>query len=133
MIYDKFDLLLKRIDDLIARDGHVELRKAFMAFATDIVSEYSLGQPFGLLQDELQSTEWYTAIRALAKTIPYARQFSWIIPLSQKIPISLMRMVDPDMARVAGMHHVSPHTHVFKLPPPCLFQCYSYYLCNLSL
>lgn len=105
LIYDKLDLLLKKIDAQIARDGHAEMRTAFMAFATDVVSEYCLGQSFGLLQDELKGKEWHTAIRALAKTIPYTRQFNWIIPLSQKIPISLMRMVDPDMARVAGMHH----------------------------
>ncbi|KAI0536933.1 cytochrome P450 [Xylaria digitata] len=105
LIYDKFDLLLRQIDIQIARDGYTEIRTAFMGFTTDVVSEYCLGQSFGLLEDETKGKEWHTSIRALAKTIPYARQFNWIIPLSQKIPLSLMRVVAPDMARVAAMHH----------------------------
>ncbi|TGJ88430.1 hypothetical protein E0Z10_g343 [Xylaria hypoxylon] len=105
LIYDKFDLLLRQIDAQIARDGYIEMRTVFLAFATDVVSKYCLGRSFGLLEDETKGKEWHDSIRALAKTIPYARQFNWIIPLSQKIPISFMRVVAPDMARVAAMHH----------------------------
>lgn len=106
LIYDKLDLLMKHIDTQVARDGHIEMRTAFLSFTTDVVSEYCLGQSFGLLQDETKGKEWHHSIRALAKTIPYARQFNWIMPLSQVIPVSIMRAVSPDMARVAGMHHV---------------------------
>ncbi|KAI0973455.1 cytochrome P450 [Xylaria arbuscula] len=105
LIYDKVDLLLKQIDLQIARDGYAEMRTAFICFTTDVVYEYCLGQSFRLLEDEKKGQEWHDAIRALAKTIPYTRQFNWIIPLSQRIPISLMRMVSRDMARVAAMHH----------------------------
>ncbi|KAI1155102.1 cytochrome P450 [Nemania diffusa] len=105
LIYDKLDLLMKHIDTQVARDGHIEMRTAFLSFTTDVVSEYCLGQSFGLLQDETKGKEWHHSIRALAKTIPYARQFNWIMPLSQVIPVSIMRAVSPDMARVAGMHH----------------------------
>ncbi|RYC56143.1 hypothetical protein CHU98_g10064 [Xylaria longipes] len=105
LIYDKFDLLIQRIDTQIVRDGYTDMRTAFICFTTDIVSEYCLGKSFGLLQDETKGREWHNAIRALAKTIPYTRQFNWIIPLSQKIPVSLMWAISPDMARVAGMHH----------------------------
>lgn len=107
LIYDKIDLLLKQLDLQIARDGYAEMRTAFVGFTTDVVYEYCLGQSFGLLEDEVKGKEWSNSIRALAKSIPYTRQFNWIIPLSQKIPISLMRIVSPDLARVAAMHHVS--------------------------
>ncbi|KAI3333842.1 cytochrome P450 [Ustulina deusta] len=105
LIYDKIDLLLKQLDLQIARDGYAEMRTAFVGFTTDVVYEYCLGQSFGLLEDEVKGKEWSNSIRALAKSIPYTRQFNWIIPLSQKIPISLMRIVSPDLARVAAMHH----------------------------
>ncbi|KAI1423120.1 cytochrome P450 [Xylaria sp. FL1777] len=104
-IYDKVDLLLKRIDLQIARDGFAEMRTAFVCFTTDVVYEYCLGQSFELLEDEVKGKEWHESIRALAKTIPYTRQFNWIIPVSQKIPLSFMRIVARDMARVAAMHH----------------------------
>ncbi|KAJ3568351.1 hypothetical protein NPX13_g6451 [Xylaria arbuscula] len=103
--YDKVDLLLKRLDLQIARDGYAELRTAFICLATDVVYEYCLGHSFELLDDEVKGNEWHHSIRALAKVIPYTRQFNWIIPLSQKIPVSFMRMVSPNMARVAAMHH----------------------------
>ncbi|KAI1356037.1 cytochrome P450 [Xylaria sp. FL0043] len=105
LIYDKVALLLKRLDSQIFRDGYAEMRTAFVCYTTDVVYEYCLGQSFGLLEDEVKGKEWHNSIRALAKTIPYTRQFNWIIPLSQKIPISVMRLLAPDMARVAAMHH----------------------------
>ncbi|GAP88381.1 putative cytochrome P450 [Rosellinia necatrix] len=105
LIYDKLDLLLKCINARIARDGYAEMRTEFMNFTTDIVSEYCLGESFGLLHDEAKGQNWHRSIRALAKTIPYARQFNWIIPLSQMIPISFLKVASPDMAGVAGMHH----------------------------
>ncbi|KAI0442667.1 cytochrome P450 [Xylaria telfairii] len=105
LIYDKLDLLIKRIDTQVARDGYSDMRTAFLCFTTDVVAEYSLGQSFSLLQDETKGKEWNDSIMALKETIPYTRQFNWIIPLSQKIPISIMKVVSLDMSRVAGMHH----------------------------
>ncbi|KAK5626012.1 hypothetical protein RRF57_001728 [Xylaria bambusicola] len=105
LIYDKIDLLLKRLDIQIARDGYAELRTLFICLATDVVYQYCLGHSFELLDDEVKGKEWHDSIRALAKIIPYTRQFNWIIPLSQKIPVSFMRMVSLNMARVAAMHH----------------------------
>jgi hypothetical protein len=107
MIYDKVNRLIQRIDDQIVRDGYSDMRTAFLAFTLDVVSEYSLGQSFGLLEDENLAKGWGESMRALAWAIPWTRQFNWIIPLSQKIPIAFMRTVSPGMARVAGMHHVS--------------------------
>lgn len=116
LIYDKLDLLIKRIDTQIARDGYSDMRTAFLCFTTDVVAEYSLGQSFSLLQDETKGKEWNDSIMALKQTIPYTRQFNWIIPLSQKIPISIMKVVSIDMSRVAGMHHVSIQS--LSLPAP---------------
>jgi hypothetical protein len=107
MIYDKVDLLVQRIDSQIARDGYSEMRTAFNALTLDVVSEYCLGQPLGLLDDEAIAREWFTALRSLTGTIPWAKQFGWIIALSQKIPLPIMKAIAPKLARVAGMHYVS--------------------------
>jgi hypothetical protein len=120
MIYDKVDLLLQRIDSQIVRHGYCEMRSTFLAFTSDTVHEYSLGLEFDLLDDETKADEWHRSIRALATTIPYARQFNWIIPLSQKIPLALMKIVAPGLARVAGMHHVSTLTLLVRSHMPNL-------------
>jgi len=110
MIYDKVDLLIQRIDRQMKRDGYCEMRTDFSALTLDVVSEYCLGQPLGLLEDETVAREWFTALRSLAKTIPWTKQFGWIIALSQKIPVPIMKATAPKLARVAGMHHVSTCT-----------------------
>ncbi|KAI0395230.1 cytochrome P450 [Xylariaceae sp. FL0594] len=105
MIYDKVDLLINRIDRQIERDGYSELRTAFTAMTLDVVSEYSLERPLGLLEDETVAREWFATLRALAKTIPWAKQFGWIMALSRKIPFSIMKITAPRLAMVAGMHY----------------------------
>ncbi|KAI1814285.1 cytochrome P450 [Poronia punctata] len=104
-LYEKADLLFRRIDSQTARNGFCEMRTAFSAYTLDIVHEYSLGKPLGLLHDENYAYEWHQSLRALAITIPWGRQFGWIMSLSQMVPHRIMKIVAPDLARVAGMHH----------------------------
>ncbi|KAI0164163.1 putative flavonoid 3-hydroxylase [Xylariaceae sp. FL1272] len=104
MIYEKAELLLRRIDEQVTRDGFSEMRMAFLAYATDVVTHYCFGHSLGLLQDEPTSRNWSRCIRALGATIPVARQFNWIIPVSQMIPERFMRLFSPRMAMVTSMH-----------------------------
>ncbi|KAI1171015.1 cytochrome P450 [Nemania sp. FL0916] len=105
LIYDKLDLLTKHIDARITSQGHVDMRLAFLSLATDVVSEYCLGRSFRTLEDETIQKEWYGAIRGLAGGVPYLRQFSWLMTLSNKLPVFIMRMVSPGMANIAVAHH----------------------------
>ncbi|KAI1260649.1 cytochrome P450 [Xylariaceae sp. FL1019] len=104
MIYEKAELLLRRIDEQIIRDGCAEMRNAFLAFATDVVTHYCFGHSLGLLEDEAKSRDWFGCIRALGATIPVARQFNWIIPVSQMLPERVVRLLSPQMAMVTSMH-----------------------------
>lgn len=107
MIYDKADLLVRRVDEQITRDGFSDLRKVFAALAVDVVSEYISGRSAGLLEDEAKTTQWHDSIRVLAFTIPVVRQFNWIMPLSMALPQWLMNRLAPEMALATGVHNVS--------------------------
>ncbi|KAI0410652.1 putative flavonoid 3-hydroxylase [Xylaria grammica] len=104
MIYDNADLLMKRIEAQIARDGHAEMRTNYLAYATDNVAEYFLEDSFHLLDDEEKAEDWHKSMRALANTTPAAKQFSWVIPLSFKLPATMLRLLSPDAARIVNMH-----------------------------
>ncbi|KAI0871064.1 putative flavonoid 3-hydroxylase [Hypoxylon argillaceum] len=104
MIYDKADLLVRRVDEQIIRDGFSDLRKVFAALAVDVVSEYISGRSAGLLEDEAKTTQWHDSIRVLAFTIPVVRQFNWIMPLSMALPRWLMNRLAPEMALATGVH-----------------------------
>ncbi|KAI1322849.1 cytochrome P450 [Xylariaceae sp. FL0255] len=105
MIYDKCDLAIRQIHNQITRDGWSEVREVFMAFTTDVVTEYISGKSFGLLGNEAKTRDWHESIRALAMAIPVARQFTWVIPLSLMMPLGLIKKLSPKMARVTGMHY----------------------------
>lgn len=105
LIYDKLDLVIQQMDAQIARDGYVDTRVLFVAYTSDVVYEYSFGQQFGLLQDETKAKEWHDSLESLKATIPYARQFNWIITLSQKMPLFITRAISPRLARVGAMYY----------------------------
>lgn len=116
MIYDKLDLVIKLMDAKVAHDGYVDTRVPYVAFTSDVVYEYSFGQPFGILDDETKAEEWHDSLTSLKTTIPWARQFNWIITLSQKTPLFITRAISPQLARVAAMYYVS-HAISCLLPP----------------
>lgn len=124
MIYDNVDLLMKRIDSQIKRDGSAEMRTNYLAYATDNVAAYFLEESFHLLEDEEKAKEWHRSIRALSNMTPAAKQFSWVIPLSFKLPPVVLQMISPDAARIVGMHRVnkpSPHTNSLLMPSLTLY------------
>lgn len=104
------------MDAQIARDGYADMRMLFVALTTDVVYEYCFGRPFGLLQDETEAERWHDSLTALKRTIPYARQFTWIMTLSQNTPLFITRAISPRLARVAAMYYVSPP--ISRLPAP---------------
>ncbi len=85
----------------------VELRTKFIAFATDTVTRYALGESMGLQNDQRSAEEWQQTIRAVAGLTPIVKQFPWTISLSKNLPVDAVRLVHPELARVAQLHHVS--------------------------
>ena len=87
--------------------GFVELRTLYIAFSTDVICEYSFGNPWDLLLDQKRATEWRTSVNALVSFTPYARHFGWILPISKTLPSRLISRFSPEMGLQIRIFEVS--------------------------
>ena len=78
----------------------------FLSLTADTVAQYAFDKSLGLLEDDDKAVDWYKTNKALAKMIPTVRQFPWTMPLALKLPVSTIRMVNKDIARVFELRHV---------------------------
>ncbi|GAP93176.1 putative cytochrome P450 [Rosellinia necatrix] len=99
-IYDNVDRMLERIDHQIRATGSAEMRKIYLAFTTDTLSEHCFGRSTGLLLDDQAAVEWQRTIKAVAILTPLAKQFPWVIPLALKCPLRPLQLIVPDLARI---------------------------------
>ena len=107
MIYDNVELMLRRMKEQLDRDGYTEMRVNYLAFATDTATGHCFGEPTGLLQDEEKAVGWHHTILSLARNMPLARQFSWVVPLSLRLPLRPLEILAPNLARIVKLHLVS--------------------------
>lgn len=85
----------------------LELRKTFLAFATDTVALHNLGKSMDLQSDERRAEEWHRTIRTVAKLTPVVKQFPWVTDVVRNLPVGAFKMIMPDLAGVQQLHHVS--------------------------
>ena len=84
----------------------LDLRPRFLAFTTDTVALHTLGHSMGLQDDETRAEDWNRTIRAVAKLTPLLKHFPWMIGFVQKLPVNLVRVIMPDLARLLQLHCV---------------------------
>jgi hypothetical protein len=77
-----------------------------LVLTAETITQYGFGKSLGLLEDESKAMDWYKTNQALAQMIPTVRQFPWTMPVALKLPVSLIRMVNEDLARVIELRHV---------------------------
>ena len=100
------DLLCTAIRKQYGAQGYCEFRINFMAYATDVVSEFTLGKPFGLLRDEQRAKEWAITTGCIARMVRVIRHFGWLVPLVKHfMPLRLCRRVFPRLAPIVVLHH----------------------------
>ncbi|KAL8836207.1 MAG: hypothetical protein Q9176_006468 [Flavoplaca citrina] len=113
-IVDAGDVMKEQIEILCRRFGHhhktkepIGLRTAFMGFTLDIVSVFALGESMGLQHDMDRARGWVDMLKAVSKITPMAKQFPWLISWGQKLPLGILRVIDPTMAGLLQVHEVS--------------------------
>ncbi|KAI0159688.1 putative flavonoid 3-hydroxylase [Xylariaceae sp. FL1272] len=104
LIYDNIDLLIKRMDAQVTRDGAAEMRLNFLSFATDTVAFYCTGKTRGLLEDEDYALKWHKTIVTLTESTLPGRHFPWMVPLMLKLPLSIARTFMAKSARFIALH-----------------------------
>ena len=106
-VKEQIDLLFSAMLERHQKDGHVRLNVLFAGFANDVASEFLFGGTRGMSQDYPKALEWKETISKVGQNAPVARQFPWMIPLTKKVPMSVMGFLSPEFERVINMHEVS--------------------------
>lgn len=111
---------------VVAREV-VELHYVLIAFASDTTALYLLAKDLGLLGDKEKAREWAAMTEMVTKATPLGKQFPWIIPLGEKIPLSVVRVMNPVVAGLLSLGQVRS----YLLSP--VFQCSIPLICGLAL
>ena len=111
MIYRKVNLLCQKLDENLVKRGVVELRKTYLALTTDILADHAFGKSLDLLLEDQKANDWKRTIKAVAILTPLIKQFTWIIPIALIIPLRLLHIVVPVLARIVALRHVRANTH----------------------
>ena len=103
---DFFEQLCSIIRDQASRGEPIELRTWLLAYATDVVSCYSLGHAMGLLKDRREAEAWGKVIEALAMMTFFFRHFPWILDVGLRVPLSFWKLVSSTMSRAMALQWV---------------------------
>lgn len=106
MIYKNMDVLVRTLEHSLANGGVAEMHKTYLAMTTDTLCDHTFGESLALLQEDKRADNWKRTIKAVAVLTPLIKQFTWIIPLALKLPLSPLQMVVPDLARIIALHRV---------------------------
>jgi hypothetical protein len=106
MVYEHAEALLRAVDGQIARNGSAEMRMTCLSLATDTVTHYTFGESTDYLEDEQKMANWKSTIQAVSSWTPIAKQFPWAMPIGFSMPYSLLKKLNPDLARVAKLRAV---------------------------
>ncbi|KAE8149088.1 cytochrome P450 [Aspergillus avenaceus] len=103
-IQQKVRTLCDTLCSHIAHHGWAELRLNFLAYATDNVCEHSFTNlRLDLLTSNRRARQWRDSIHAIAILTPWIKQFTWVLPLALKLPLSPLYALVPVIARVVKL------------------------------
>lgn len=103
VIHEKIERLGARLQQQLSENGSAEMRANFLAMTTDALCSHAFGRSMDLLGDEVRSRNWHQTIKAIAILTPLIKQFPWIIPVALKLPLVLLRMTVPRLARIVAL------------------------------
>jgi len=100
MIQAKIDKLLGRLERVASTGEVLRLDAAFMALTTDIISEYAFSNAMGCLDqpDFELGLAWKRTILGAFEGGTISRQFPWMLPLMQRLPLSVVAALNPAAA-----------------------------------
>ena len=119
MIYDKMEELDQQLKQQLEHNGVAEMRKNFLAMTTDTLCAHTFDKSLDLLKCDEEAVNWQKTIRAVATLTPLQKQFTWIIPAALMLPLTFLRLIVPDLARIVALHRV-----------PCLFSYHMDMMCK---
>jgi cytochrome P450 len=105
---------LERFCDYIKehRKEVLHLRVRFLAFTSDVLCNWAFGKSFDMQLDDASADEFDATLSAVATVAPFVKQFPWAIQYGFNLPLRIVRVVAPPLAKVLAMKHVGNIIHV---------------------
>ncbi|KAI4090565.1 MAG: hypothetical protein L6R37_007862 [Teloschistes peruensis] len=91
------DKLCTRLAEYQAAGRPAVMTHAFACVTTDIISEYSFPEGYNLLDQPLFDHDHYDAWMALSKVSHLLKQFGWLYPLLDRMPMWVTKYTSPEM------------------------------------
>ena len=91
------DKLCSKLADYQAASKPVVMTHAFACVTTDIISEYSFPRGYNLLDKPEFDSAHYEAWMALSKVSHILKQFGWLYPLLDSMPMWVTKWTSPEM------------------------------------
>jgi len=82
-----------------------ETRVQFMALKLDIFYDFAFGDSLHLQDNPRAAEEWDATMEAIATCAPFVKLFPWILPLAVKLPVMLVYVFSPPLARVLRINY----------------------------
>ena len=99
------DKLCTRLAEYQAAGKPAIMTHAYASVTTDIISEYSFPQGYGLLDNPVFDSEHYDAWMALSKVSHVLKQFGWLYPVLDSMPMWVTKYTSPEMYLVLCTQH----------------------------
>ena len=106
-IYSRANKLANVLSRQINAKGYADVRSAYLAFATDVITQHCFRSDLCLLDDDSQAEEYLATFHSIALLTPIAKQFSWLLPRVMKLPAWIGERLSPRMALVFRLFQVS--------------------------
>ncbi|KAH7115315.1 cytochrome P450 [Dendryphion nanum] len=89
------DKLIGRLKSLKGTGKPVNLIDSFVAFTTDVISDLTLGQPYGFLDQPNFNAGWHPFLMELSRNTHLMKQFSWAYSILEFLPRQVISLLDP--------------------------------------
>lgn len=94
----------------------INLLDLYACLTADVISQYAYAKTFGYLDSPDFNPSWHKMIMQVSMNGHFVKQFGFILPIIQSMPVWMVEMMDPLMGALARFRLVSRGTktpHMF--------------------
>ena len=110
MISYMVEKLCRRIGECRKSGEPMPMRQAYMCLTTDIITLYALNRSWNHLDSPDFSPFWVETLKNTVEVASLVKYFPWILPLTQALPMSVIKAINPGMAMLFDYQHVRSQT-----------------------
>ena len=107
LMRDKTERLSERIEEYRQQNRPVNLTCAYLAYGTDVITDYAFDDDYRLLDLPDFNAKWKDEILCLMRSLALISHFPWLPRLLEKLPTWLSTALSPDVSTLLSYKEVS--------------------------